>query len=120
MIDDELERALLALPLGVPAADLRPRILAATVRRAPAAFRPRELCLLGTLAALAVWLRLRIDVLSARPHAGADALRLVGAELRASGATSLTTIFWLAIGLSSAWWISHLTLMPQPRIAGTR
>ena len=118
MTDDELERALHALPLELAPPELRPRILAATVWSAPATFRPWELRLLGTLVALAVWLCL--DILTARPHAVADALASAGSVLRASGVTSLATIFWLAIGLSSAWWISHLTLMPQPRIAGKR
>jgi hypothetical protein len=124
MTDDDLDRALLALPLETPGAGLRPRILAATVWREPATFRPWELWLLGTLVALAVWLCIDIltapVMLSARPHAVTDALEFVAVMLRAAGLTSPVTLFWLAVGLSSAWWISHLTLMPQPRIIGKR
>lgn len=118
MTDDELDRALLALPLEVPPPDLRRRILAATVWHEPATFRPWELWVLGTLVALAVWLC--IDILAARPHALAQLTDLAVSAVRLSGLTSLTTLFWLSVGLSSAWWISHLTLMPQPRIVGKR
>ena len=40
MTDDELDRALFALPLEEPPADLRARILAATVCGSAPAFRP--------------------------------------------------------------------------------
>ena len=103
MTDDPLDRALLALPLEEPPADLRPRILAATVLAPPPAFRPWELWLVVTLTACAAWLC--IDVV----RSGAVA----------SWLANPATLLWLAIGGSSVWWISNLTLMPQPRIAVT-
>ena len=103
MTHDDLERALLALPLEEPPGDLRPRILAATVLAGPPAFRTWELWLVGTLTACAAWLC--VDV--------------VRSGVLATWLWSPTTLLWLAIGGSSVWWISNLTLMPQPRIAVT-
>ena len=34
--------------------------------------------------------------------------------LEAGGLTSLTTVLWLAVGVSATWWISQLTF-PSPR-----
>lgn len=118
MTDDELDRALRALPLDEPPAGLRQQILAATVLRPPATFRPWEIWLLGTLLALAAWLC--VDVVSAGPAAAANGLARISGWVRDSGVTSPTILFWLGIGFSSVWWISHLTLMPQQRIAGTK
>jgi hypothetical protein len=103
MTDDPLDRALLALPLEEPPPDLRERILAATVLAPAPAFRAWELWLVMTLTACAAWLC--ADVL----RSGALASRLVHPSL----------LLWLAIGGSSVWWISNLSLMPQPRIAAT-
>ena len=79
MDDAALERALFALPLEEPPADLRGRILAATVYRPALPFKMWEVWVIGTLMALAVWLM--IAVLTAVPwfrssqceHAGAHA-----------------------------------------------
>lgn len=106
MTDDELERALRALPLEEPPAELRGRVLAAVAAPPQPALRPWELPVLGTVVALAVWLCLVAPTL--------------GALARATGLISLSTLLWCAIGLSSAWWISHLTLMPTPRVAVTK
>lgn len=100
MTDDHLDRTLLTLPLEVPPADLRPRILAATLGARPAAVRSWELWLIGTLTAGAAWLCV-------------DVIRAAGALFEP------TTVLWIAIGGSSVWWISNLTLMPQPQIAVT-
>jgi len=117
MTDDELERALLALPLELPPADLRPRILAATVLAGQPAFRWWELWSIGTLAALAVWLC--IDVVHAGPHALA-ALGRMSAALTTAGLASPMTLFWLALGASSALWISNPTFMPRLRVTVTK
>ena len=52
MTDDELDRALFALPLEEPPADMHERIMAATVLRAGPAFRTWELWLLAAAAVL--------------------------------------------------------------------
>ena len=116
MTDDDLDRALAALPLAEPPPDLLPRILAATVFAAPPAFRLWELWLLGTLLALAAWLC--VDLVHAGPRALAAGLTAVGLGARTLATPSL--FFWFAIGLSSLWWISNLTLMPQPSVAATK
>lgn len=64
------------------------------------AFRLWELWLLGTLLALA---------------AGLTALAIAAGAL-----ATPATFFWFAVGLSSLWWISNLTLMPQPSVAVTK
>jgi hypothetical protein len=104
MTDDDLDRALFALPLAEPPSDLRARILAATVLAQPPAFRMWELWLLGTLLGLAAWLC--VDALQTGPHAVA--------------AVTPSTLFWFAVGLSSVWWISNLTLMPRPSVPVTK
>lgn len=113
MTDDELDRALFALPLEEPPADLRPRILAATILRPTAAFRAWELWVLGTVAAFAVWLTYL--VLTSSPDAGHRIVDNFAVLLRTTGLVSLNTLFWLALGMSSAWLISSLTFMPRPR-----
>jgi len=114
MTDDELERALLALPLELPPADLRPRILAATVLAGQRAFRPWEPWLIGTLMALAAWLC--IDLV----HAGTPAVAALGAFLVSSGLATPAALVWLALGASAALWISNPVFMPRPRILVTK
>ena len=109
MDDAALDRALFALELEEPPADLRGRILAATVYRPALPFKIWEVWVIGTLMALAVWLM--IAVLASVPDAG---LRL------ASGAVSMlerlernvspSILGWVVVGASSAFWISQFTL----------
>ncbi len=56
--DDDLERALFALDLEEPPADLRDSILARTIYRVPASasVRPWEIWLYGAMCAALVWL----------------------------------------------------------------
>ncbi len=113
MTDDELDRALLALPLEEPPADLHGRILAATVLRPAPTFRAWEVVLLAV--AVAAVFVLSFAVFTSVPHAGN---RLVDASidgLRALGLFNRATYVWLAIGLSSVWWISSLTFMQPQR-----
>jgi hypothetical protein len=113
MTDDELDRALFALPLEEPPADLHQRIMAATVLRTAPAFRPWELWLLAgaviLIGCLAAW------TLTSSPDAGTRLADAVVAVLRALGLFSRATYVWLAIGLSSVWWISSLPFMATPR-----
>ena len=111
MTDDELDRALLALPLAEPPGGLRARILAATVQQPPAALAPWEIWAIGTLLALGVWLAWRI-VAGNAPAQIAAAFAL----LRAGGGLDPLTAMWLAVGGSAAYWISRLTLMPRPPV----
>ncbi len=113
MTDDELDRALFALPLEEPPADMHERILAATVLRASPPFRTWELWLLVGSAVLVGWLT--TWMLTSAPDAG---LRLTGAivaGMRALGLFSPATYVWLGIGVSTVWWISSLPFMATPR-----
>jgi hypothetical protein len=114
MDDDALDRALAALPLEQPPADLHARIMAATAYApAPAAAAPLpgwELWLAAVLSSLALWLAW---VFVSTPHVvdqlGAAIDRVVaGADLG-----SASTVVWIAVGVSAAWWITQLSV-PQP------
>lgn len=119
--DDELDRALFALPLEEPPANLRHSILAATVYGppVPAPVRPWELWLLGGALALIVWLCIAI-------FSGAGAATL--GSLDETGASVLaffsqpTTLFWIAVGGGAAFWLSqtNLTLAPGYRRTARR
>ncbi len=113
MTDDELERALLALPLETPPAGLHERILASTVYRSAAApaFRTWEVCLLVlavSLVAVATF-----ALLSAVPDLGDRSQIAVVHALHALGLFSVRTYAWFAVGVSTVWAISSLSLMPR-------
>ncbi|HTD32054.1 MAG TPA: hypothetical protein VK665_00235 [Candidatus Elarobacter sp.] len=109
--DDDLDRALAALPLEEPPAGLHARIMTATVHRPAPLVRGWEIWLVGTLLALAAWLTW---TLVAAPHAVDRALVLFTGVLESAADGSGTTLVWLAIGVSSAWWLSQLSI---PRTA---
>jgi hypothetical protein len=113
MTDDELDRALFALPLEEPPADLHRKIMAATVYRAAPAFRTWELWLLAGALALVGWLTFLM--LSSHGAGGRFEDAFV-AGLRALGLFSRSTYIWVAIGVSSVWWISSLSFMPVRRL----
>lgn len=111
--DDALDRALAALPLEDPPADLHARIMAATVD-APASAAPFlpgwELWLVTILSTLAVWLAW---LFVSTPHA-VDRLTLaIDRIVESGGLTSASTILWVAIGVSAAWWVTQISV-PQP------
>ena len=116
--DDDLDRAIAALPLAEPPAGFHARIMAATVYRPEPAVGGWDVWLIGTLVAVAVWLSWLV---AATPHATE---RLAGAALYAvqtTAALSTTyTVLWLAIGVSAAWWISQLSVPATRRRIGAR
>lgn len=112
----DLDRMLAALPLEEPPAGLRSRILTATVYRSADAVRPWEPWLVGTVIALAVWL---LWFVTTAPHAGERFADLTGWLVEQGGLTSLTTLLWLAVGISTAWWISQISF-PSPRRVRSR
>jgi len=113
MTDDELDRALFALPLEEPPADLHRRIMTATVLRAAPPFRPWELWLLAGALALVAWLT--VWIFTSSPDAGARLADIFVGALRSLGLFSRATYVWLGVGISSLWWISSLTFMPRAR-----
>ena len=113
MTDDELDRALFALPLEEPPADMHQRIMSATVLRAAPAFQRWELLLLEVVVALvglaSAW------IVTSSPESGSRLGDSIVAFMRGFGLFSRSTYVWLAVGLSSVWWISSLPFMATPR-----
>jgi hypothetical protein len=122
MTDDELDRALLSLPLAEPPPGLRARILAATVGAGPvplpfAAVRPWDVYLGAAVFAVIVAATVWCFAFAPQVHVGeafVDALRSLGLF-------KVSTYAWIAAGLSSVWAISSLPLMPSgPRTVYNR
>ncbi|HEY0393661.1 MAG TPA: hypothetical protein VGD01_04120 [Candidatus Elarobacter sp.] len=110
--DDDLDRALAALPLEEPPAGLHARIMAATVYRPAPAFTGWEVWLVGTLVAVAAWL---CWLLVSAPNATERITTTVVSAFETSGLASQYTVLWLAVGVSAAWWISQLTVPTAAR-----
>lgn len=104
--DDALDRALFALPLEEPPADLRASILSVTIYRPAPLFKPWEVMTLGALAAVVLWL-VAVVVM------GGGDLFLVTVETigrRALEAVSnYSTLGWIAAGGATAIWLSIFT-----------
>ncbi|MGA8533861.1 MAG: hypothetical protein WB615_07115 [Candidatus Tumulicola sp.] len=114
--DDALDRALSALPLEEPPADLRGVILAATAYRPAAPFSVWEVAGLGAIGAVTVWL----GVLIAMGGGGLflSTLSTIGFAI-ATGLTNVTLLAWLAAGAMTAFWLSSFTGL-QPLKPATR
>ncbi len=110
--DEELERALLALDLEEPPANLRDSILASTVYHVPAAaaLRPWEPWLYGGLCAALVWLLLFVGRGGASEFSAAESY---AGELLAVAARP-AVLFWIAVGGAATLWISQLNLTVLP------
>jgi hypothetical protein len=113
MTEDELDRALFALPLEEPPAGLHAQIMAATVLRAAPAFRTAELWLLA--AAVALVSLVTVYVFRSTPDAAMHLNDSLVAGMRALGLFSRATYVWVGIGITSVWWISSLPFMATPR-----
>ncbi len=117
--DDDIERALFALALEEPPADLRASILSATVYRAPVAVKGWEIWAIGALCAVLVWFLLLVTRGSGFPEFAAvqgyvnEALALFAQP---------KTLFWIAVGGAAAVWISqmNLTIVPEALRASRR
>ncbi len=109
--DDELERALFALELEEPPADLRASIFAATIYRQPVAVKPWEVWALGALCAVLTW----VLVLVARGAAG-PTVETISSYVNQGLALFLQpqTLVWTALGGCAALWISQLNLTVAP------
>lgn len=110
--DDELDRALFALPLEEPPQDLRASILAATIYRQPATaiVKPWEAWALGALCAVLTWLLLLVTR-GHSPVIGSIATYVDEAVLLFS---QPQTLFWIAVGGGAALWLSQLNLIGTP------
>jgi hypothetical protein len=109
--DDELERALFALDLEEPPAELRQNILAATVYRPPVTAAAWEVWLVAGLCALLTWVAVLVthgsnaQTVSAMAQHAADALSAVAKP---------QTLLWAAAGGGLVFWISQLNLTLVP------
>lgn len=109
--DDELERALFALELEEPPADLRASILAGTIYRQPVPVKGWEVWLLGAVCALLAWVAV---------FAGSGR-NLPGIASAASHFQTALTILarpdmllWTAAGAGLVLWVSQLNLTVAP------
>jgi hypothetical protein len=106
---DDIDRALFALPLEAPPADLRERILAATVR-AP---RTAPALRLGDLALIAVFVGVLVATGFASFAVPGFAAGVALALARSSGALTDPMLWlWLAVGGSVAACFSALEFAP--------
>jgi hypothetical protein len=101
---DDLDRALMALPLAEPPRDLRAKILARTVLRPVAVFSTVEIWVLVTVGAIVLWLAglVALDANALAPRV-AGLWNVVSARLDAFLTPSVLT--WVAVGGAIALWI---------------
>ncbi len=112
--DDALDRALAALPLERPPADLHARIMAATVyapEPAGSLLPGWELWLVVLASSLALWLGW---VFVATPHLFERLTGIIESTVAAGDVGSASTALWVAVGISAAWWIAQFSV-PQPQ-----
>ena len=104
--DDALDRALFALPLEEPPADLRASILTATIYRPAPAFSVWEVSALGVMAAVIVWLIALIAMGggSLFVHTISAIVATVSRPL-----SNVTTLAWVAAGAATAFWLTFFT-----------
>jgi hypothetical protein len=104
--DDALDRALFALPLEEPPADLRASILAVTAYRPAAAFSVWETVGIGTIAAVAVWLVVLVAMGGGTLFV--HSLSTIGTAVT-HALSNITTLAWLAAGGATAFWLMLFT-----------
>lgn len=93
--DDSLDRAILALPLEEPPADLRASILAATVYRPEPPFTVAEVIAVASIVGILVWL-------------SAWLAPLVGVAVEAVF-SNVTLLLWAGAGIAVAFWLEFFT-----------
>src|SRR5215469_195423 len=104
--DDALDRALFALPLEEPPADLRAAILTATVYRPAPLFKPWEIALLGSVAAIATWLIVIVALSGGQLFV--HSLEAIGSTIEET-LSNYSTLAWIAAGGGAAIWLSIFT-----------
>jgi hypothetical protein len=104
--DDALDRALFALPLEEPPAELRASILTATVYRPAPVFSFWEITGLGVMAAVLVWLVALVAM-----GGGTLFLHTISAIVStvARPLTNVTTLAWVGAGSATAFWLTFFT-----------
>jgi len=105
--DDDLDRAIAALPLAETPAGFHARVMVATVYRPELAVRGWEVWVIGTVVAVAAWLSWLV---ATTPHAVEGMTDAAVYAVQSTGLMSTYTVLWLAVGMSAAWWISQLSV----------
>lgn len=103
---DELEQAILNLPLEEPPPGLRTSILLATAYRPAPAFSVTELAMLGALGAVAAWLI--VLLILGGGSLFVHTLETIGTVI-SRALSSAVTLAWLAAGGATALWLTLFT-----------
>ena len=106
MTMDELERAIMELPLEEPPEGLRASILLATAYRPAPAFAFYELAAIGTLGAVALWLI--VLLVSGGGVLFVHTLSAISSVVLRSF-SNVAFLAWLAAGGATALWLTLLT-----------
>ena len=115
MTMDELERAILELPLEEPPEGLRASILLATAYRPAPAFSFAELAALGGLGAIALWLVVQLVLGGGTLFV--ETLGTIGSVLSRTLSNG-AVLAWLAAGGATALWLTLFT-GSQPLLVGS-
>jgi hypothetical protein len=103
---DELERAIMELPLEEPPEGLRASILLATAYRPAPAFSVYELAAIGTIGAFALWLI--VVLVSGGGSLFVQTLSAISSVVSRSF-SNVAFLSWLAAGGATALWLTLLT-----------
>lgn len=106
MDDNELERAIFALPLEEPPAGMRASILMSTAYRPAPAFSFLELAVLGALGAVALWMVFLLVLGGGTLFI--QTLATIG-NVASRVLSNATTLAWLAAGGATALWLTLFT-----------
>jgi hypothetical protein len=104
--DDALDRALFALPLEEPPAELRAKILTSTIYRPAPPFSHWELAVIGSLTAVLAWLL--VVVFMGGGSLFVHSVSAIGVFAWHS-LSNLTVLAWLAAGSATAIWLTFFT-----------
>ena len=115
MTMDELERAILELPLEEPPEGLRASILLATAYRPAPAFSFVELATLGALGAVALWLVVQLVLGGGTLFV--QTIATIGSVLSRTLSNG-AVLAWLAAGGATALWLTLFT-GSQPLLVGS-
>ena len=106
MTMDELERAIMELPLEEPPEGLRASILLATAYRPAPAFSFHELAVIGTIGAVALWLI--VVLVSGGGSLFVHTLAAISSVALRSF-SNVVFVSWLATGAAAALWLTHFS-----------
>ena len=115
--DDALDRALFALPLEEPPADLRASILTATVYRPVPAFAAWEVAAMGAVAALGIWFAVLIALGGGTLFV--HTLETIG-QTFTHAFSNIGNLAWTGAGIATAVWLTLFMGSHPYALAGQR